>query len=175
MNSKRYTAGDVERILRMDRQQLHYCVKTLGLIKPVEAKSKITLYDFRNLLDLMLIKILLSLGVTQRGTKLVLQGHPIIVKEPVQYVTIWDDFKQHRRSFERIGYLLVITLQNNGTTVWFNVAIRDMAVMYPMKPYDYKQENQSSRAYIFPGGGRIVVDIRDLVHFIEYKTGEKLE
>ena len=172
MNAKRYTASDVGDIVGINRNTLFYCVKTLGLIKPAQVKPRVTLYDFNNLLDLMLIQNLLSLGVSQEGIKMVLTGQLANQIHP-HNLTVWEQFKQEREYREKAGFLLRIQILNNGASLWLMVERADLWVTFASKANDYAREK--GKRYFYPGNGTIIVDIRDIVHYVENKTGETLE
>jgi hypothetical protein len=173
MSDKRYTAGDVGKIVKMNRHMLHYCVKTLGLIKPAQIRPRVTLYDFNNLLDLMLVQILHALGIAQGFIRMIIIGAATI-DTPPRYITVWDDFRycQARGSLEKEGLILAIKLTNDGGLLWMTQPREDLRILFPSKARGYAKEKRASHFY--PGGGTVIVDIRDLVHYIENETGETL-
>jgi DNA-binding transcriptional MerR regulator len=184
MNSKRYTAGDVGRILRMNRQQLHYCVKTLGLIKPAEIKPKMTLYDFNNLLDLTLIQSLLGLGVSQAEIKDFFKVEQSLGLSGGGRNT-WANFKEKRDFYEKEGFLIMLFHTRGHGFGRINITHREMRSYFPSKrikadlvwglmrsKFDVAEKGGPK---FYPLDGMIVIDIRDMVHYIELETGEKLE
>jgi len=61
---KFYTSQDVTRIFGISRHQLIYWTDKAGLIEPYQRLHKANLYDFRNLLNIGLIKTFVEFGIS---------------------------------------------------------------------------------------------------------------
>lgn len=193
MSTKRYTAADVKNILGMDRNTLFYCVKTLALIQPAQHKPRAILYDLQNLLDLALIKELLSLGITQGTIKAIL-NEPVTLHDLMSQVymnawkegtTIWENYYENREIYEDQGCVLILTKGEEGGHLYTMVSAKDALADLKLSWLDEVPELKKTyrdgtrritkpRAIPKPFGHVVIVDIFGLVNKVESLTGEKL-
>jgi len=192
MSIKRYTAADVKNIVGMDRNTLFYCVKTLGLIQPVQQKPKAILYDFLNLLDLALIQELLSLGITQ-GTIRGILNEPVTLEDIIQNSsnpwkegkTIWENYEDNREIYNDKGCVLILTKKNEGGHFFTMMSAKD--ALADLKPFWLHEVPELEGTYRDrthriskpgtipkPFGHVVIIDIFGLVNKVESLAHEKL-
>ena len=193
MSTKRYTAADVKKIVGMDRNTLFYCVKTLGLIRPIQRMPKAILYDLLNLLDLALIQELLSLGITQ-GTIRAILNEPVTLNDLMNQVymsawkegkTIWENYEDNRGVYEDKGCVLILMKKEDSghsyTMMPYRDALEYLDVIWLRRVPELKKTYRDGATQISrpgtiptPFGHVVIVDIFGLVNKVESLTGEKL-
>lgn len=194
MSTKLYTAADVKKIVGMDRNTLFYCVKTLGLIRPVQQKPKAILYDFLNLLDLALIHDLLSLGITQ-GTIRAILNEPVTLNDLMVQVymsawkegkTIWENYEENRGIYEDGGCVLIFMKKEDGghsfAMMPYKDALEYLEAIWLRKVPELKTTHRGGTIRTtkpgtipMPFGHAVIVDISGLVNKLESSAGERLQ
>lgn len=194
MSTKRYTAADVKKIVGMDRNTLFYCVKTLGLIRPIQRMPKAILYDLLNLLDLALIQELLSLGITQ-GTIRAILNEPVTLNDLMNQVymsawkegkTIWENYEDNRGVYEDKGCVLILMKKEDSghsyTMMPYRDALEYLDVIWLRRVPELKKTYRDGTIRTTkpgtiptPFGHAVMVDIFGLVNNIESSAGERLQ
>jgi len=117
---KYYTSQDVVTFLGISRHKLIYWTDRAGLVEPYLRLANTNLYDFRNLLDLTLVKSLSSAGISTSKIAMLFKAKP-----ENKGVKMWDAYKKNLEVDKTLRQLIYIVI--SGGLLFYFLAMQGKA------------------------------------------------
>lgn len=175
---KYYTSRDVTRIFGISRHKLIYWTEKAGLIEPYQRLPRSNLYDFRNLLDIGLVKTFVDFGIS--STTII-----EFVKRINESGDIWEWIKKKQEKDPANAIILIIQSLTPGEGA-FGIRIKsenlekkgffrmpELETKIDWCDQSVKEKVQGSSRFI--AMGNVIIRLDGLIAQIERLTGETLE
>jgi hypothetical protein len=173
-----FESRHVNDYLGIGKDQLHHWVQNKGLISPAVKESGRggrNKFSFKNLLDLALIKELVNFGIELNVIKEIAGSGVLDLNYAGSYlgskttVDIWRTFKSSREKYEKNGCVLIIDQEGEDKGHIHELSDGHFGLASYVRSCFTRRFSDD-----IPTKNLLIININELVHDIEEKTGMKL-